>query len=80
MLNIMGPEDIKIISVSEVGLYFGFWNKRLDELAGKKVVVMNQKNHKVMGAFKLIAPPDPITGTCPTCEGVGKVEIKFRKR
>jgi len=72
-------DEVKIISVSEVGLYFGFWASRQDELKGKKVVVMNLKTHRVMGAFQLIDAPIPLTGTCPTCNGKGEVETRIRR-
>lgn len=69
--------DIKIISVSEVGLYFGIWKDSQSRLKGKKIVVINRKNHRVVGAFKMIDIPVPIEEKCPCCDGTGKIKAKY---
>ena len=73
----MTDNKIKIISVSEAALYFGIWKDAQRELKGKKIVVVNKKNHRAVGAFKLIPMPIKIEETCPCCRGTGKIDIKF---
>lgn len=69
--------EIKIISVSELGCWFGIWRDDLYKLKGRKIVVLNTKNHRIVGAFTLIDIPVPIKKMCPTCSGKGNIEIKY---
>lgn len=73
-------KEIKVIKVSEVALYFGIWKDSQKELRGKKIVVLNSKNHRIVGAFKLIDIPLPIEDTCPCCKGTGKIKIDYNRK
>lgn len=67
----------KIISVSEVGLLFGIWKNSQFDYKNCNIVVVNKKNHRIVGAFRFIEPPLPVEEKCPTCAGAGKVEVKY---
>ena len=66
-----------IVSVSEAALLFGIWKDRQEGLKDKAIVVLNRRNHRVVGAFKLIPVPIPLEERCPCCLGKGKVDIKY---
>jgi len=68
-------ENIMVISVSEANCYFGNWKDEIKNLIGKKIVVVNTKRHRVVGAFQFIDVPDlkDMKKVCPVCDGKGKV-------
>ena len=76
----MENNDVVFMSVSEAAILFGIWNDKQEKYKGKKIVVLNRKKHRVVGAFQLIDVPVPLTEECPYCRGKGKIEIKFHER
>lgn len=69
-----------IISVSELSLLFGIWKDKLPDYKNKNIVVLNRRNHKVVGALQIIEPPMPLESKCPCCFGTGKIELKIHNK
>lgn len=74
----MKNRKVKIISVSEVGLYFGIWKDEQSKVKDTDIVVVNRKNNRVVGCFRFIAPPIKVEETCPICGGKGKIDRKIQ--
>jgi len=68
----------KIVSVSEAALLFGIWKNRQVEYKDTTIVVLNRKNHRVVGAFQLVPVPIPLEQKCPCCDGKGIVDVKLK--
>lgn len=65
------------MSVSDVCCLFGIRKDEIAQKMGKKIVVLNTRNHRVVGAFQLIPVPFPIKRKCPCCFGDGEIELKI---
>lgn len=73
----MKNDKVEIMSVSEACLLFGIWKNEQKGLKGKKIVVVNRRSNKVVGAFQFIPIPIKVKEKCSYCYGTGKVKIKI---
>lgn len=73
-------EDV-VMSVSEAILLFGIWRDSQSQYKNKRIIVVNRKNGKVVGAFKFVKRPKKVSIICPCCKGTGKTTIdRFQER
>lgn len=78
-MKIIKTKEIELISVAEVALLFGIQKFRQSELKDKKIIVINKRKHRIVGAFQLIDSPIPLDVKCSTCCGTGKMQVKIPK-
>lgn len=78
-INQSKDKDVEIMSVSDVSCLFGIWKDLIPKKIGKKIVVLNTRNHRVVGAFQLIEVPFPLKQRCPCCFGKGEIDLKVEK-